>query len=85
MVQASKKISKNRLKRFGHVMRMKEEHLVTGMLDVDIPRKRRRRRPNLTWNDACKRDMTKAGLKEDNTTNRAAWRKKINSYTGDPR
>ena len=25
------------------------------------------------------------GLKEDNTTNRAAWRDKIISYTGDPR
>ena len=32
-----------------------------------------------------KRDMTKVGLKEDNTTNRAAWRNKIISYTGDPR
>ena len=28
--------------------------------------------------------MTEAGLKEDNTTNRAAWMKKINSNTGDP-
>ena len=27
--------------------------------------------------------MTEAGLKEDNTTNRAAWMKKITSYTGD--
>ena len=43
------------------------------MLDVDIPGKRRRGRPNLRWKDACKRDMTAVGLKEDNTTNRAAW------------
>ena len=34
---------------------------------------------------ACKRDMTQAGLKEDNATNRAIWRKKLISYTGDPR
>ena len=27
----------------------------------------------------------RVGLKEDNTTNRAAWRNKIISYTGDPR
>ena len=32
-----------------------------------------------------KRDMTEAGLKEDNTTNGAAWMKKINGYYGDPR
>ena len=55
------------------------------MLDVDIPGKRRRGRPNLRWRDACKRDMTEAGLKEDNTTNRAEWRKKLISYNGDPR
>ena len=67
------------------MMRMKEEHTVTGMLDVDIPGRRRRGRPNIMSKDACKRDMTDAGLKEDNATNRAAWRKKINSYTSDPR
>ena len=38
------------------------------------------------WKDACNRDMTEARLKEDRkTTNRAAWRNKIISYTGDPR
>ena len=55
-----------------------------GMLDVDIPGKRRRGRPNLRWKDACKRDITQAGVKEDNATNRAKWRKKLISYTGDP-
>ena len=55
------------------------------MLDVDIPGKIRRGRPNLRWKDACKRDMTELGMKEDNTTNRAAWRNKIISYTGDTR
>ena len=35
---------------------------------------------------ACKRNMTEAELKEENTKkNRAAWRNKIISYTGDPR
>ena len=85
MVQASKKITEKRLKWYGHVRRMKEEHIVRGMLDVDIPVKRRGGRPNLRWKDACKRDMTQAGLKEDNATNKAEWRKKLISYTGDPR
>ena len=60
---------------------MKEEHIVRIMLDVDIPGKRRRARPNLGWKEACKRDMTHAGLKKDNTTNRAERRKKLISYT----
>ena len=85
MVQASKKITEKRLKWYGHLRRMKEEHIVRRMLDVVIPWKRRRGRPNLRWKHACKRDMTQAGLKEDNTTNRTAWRKKLISYTGDPR
>ena len=80
VLQASKKITEKRLK-----WRMKEEHIVRRTLDVDIPGKRRRGRPNLRWNDACYRDMTEAGLKEDNATNRAAWRKKVNSYTGETR
>ena len=85
VVQTSKKITEKRLKWYGHVRRMKEEHIVRRMLDVNIPGKRRRGRPNLRWKDACKRDMLEVGLKEDNTTNRAALRYKIISYTGDPR
>ena len=55
----------------------RSEHYI---LDVDIPGKRRQ--PNQRWwKDACKRDMTEAGLKEDKTINRAAWRKKTMSYT----
>ena len=84
MVQASNKNTEKRLKWYGHVRRMKEEHIVRRMLELDIPGKRRRGRPNLRWKDACKRDMTQAGLKEDNATNRAEWRKKLISYTRQP-
>ena len=56
---------------------MKDEHIVRRMLDVDIPGNRRRGRPNLRLKYACKRDTTEVGLKEDKTTNRAAWRNTI--------
>ena len=79
--QASKKITEKRFKWDGNVTMMKEE--VRSMLDANIPGKRSRGRPNLRWKDACKRDMAEAGRREDNTTNRAEWRKKI--YMGDPR
>ena len=85
VVQASQKITEKRLKWYGHVRKMTEEHIVRRMLEVDVPWIRRRGRPNLRWEDACKRDMTQAGLKEDSATNRAEWRKKLNSCTGDPR
>ena len=41
VVRASKKITEKRLKWYGHVRRMKVEHIVRRMLDVDIPGKRR--------------------------------------------
>ena len=85
MMQASKKITEKRLKWYGHVRRVKEEHIVRRMLDVDISGKRRRGRPNLRWKGHCKRDMTEAGLKENNATNMAEWMKKIICYICDPR
>ena len=52
--------------------RMKEEHLVRRMLDVDIPEKRRRGRPYLRWKYACKRDMSELGIKRTRLQSRAA-------------
>ena len=42
MVQASKKITEKQLKWYGHVRRMKEEHIVR-MLNVDISGKKKKR------------------------------------------
>ena len=84
VVLAYTNITETRLKWYGHVRRMKEGHIARRMLDVNIPGKRRRGRPNLRWKDACKRDMTKVGLKKDRATNRAEWMNKLISYTGDP-
>ena len=42
---------------------------------------KKKRGQNLKWKDACKRYTTKeAGLKENNTTKRVAWRNKFISY-----
>ena len=77
MVQASKKITEKRLKWYG-------AHSAKNARCGNT-REKKKRAPNLRWKDACKRDMTQAGLKEDNATNRAEWRKKLISYTGDPK
>ena len=63
-----RKLPKKLLKWYGHVRRMKEEHIVRRMLDVNIPGKRRRGRPNLRWKDTCKRD--KGFYKDDSV---AKW------------
>ena len=45
-----------------------------GLINID---KRSRGQPNIRGKDACERDTTDAGLKEDNITNRASQRTKI--------
>ena len=52
------------------------------MLDVDIPGKRRRVRPNLRWKDAYKEYMREAGLKENNATNGAKIIQNLTSNDG---
>ena len=45
--------------RSGYVKRMKEDHIVRRMLDVDIPGKLSRGRPNLRWEDVWQSDIYK--------------------------
>ena len=74
VVRASTKITEKRLKWYGHVMRMKEEHIVRRMLDVDIPGKRRRGWPNLSCKDRYdrvrveRRQHNKQGSMENEVT-----------------
>ena len=52
-----------------------------------IAAKRIRDRLNIRWTkcNACERDMTETGTERGQHINRAAWRKKIDSYTGERR
>ena len=84
VMQASKKITEKRLKWYGHVRRMKEEHIVRRMLDVDIPGKRRRGRPNLRWKDACKRGMIQVGMKEKTRQTGQHGRKRSSAIPATP-
>ena len=84
MAQTSKKITERRLNWFGHVMRRDGEHILRKVLRVDIPGKTKRGRPKTRWKDACQRDLKSTGLRASEETDRATWRRKIISYTGDP-
>ena len=80
VVQASKNITEKRLKWYGHVRRMKEEHIVKRMLDVDIPGKRRGR-PNLRWKDGCNRGRVERGQRNE----QGRMEEEANQLNGDPR
>ena len=84
VAQASKKITERRLNWYGHVMRRDGEHILRKVLRADIPGKRKRGRPKTRWKDACQRHFKSTGLRAGEETDRAMWRRKITSYTGDP-
>ena len=85
VVQASRKIMERRLKWYGHVMRMEEDHVVRRVMTKAIPGKRKRGRPKTRWKDVCKRDMQTVGLKEGDEGDRAYWKETIDNHSGDPR
>ena len=85
IVQASRKITERRLKWYGHVMRMEEDHVVRRVMTNAIPGKRKRGRPKTRWKDVCKRDMQTVGLREGDEGDRAYWKETINNHSGDPR
>ena len=82
--QASKKTTERRLNWYGHVMRRDGEHILRRVLRADIPGKRKRGRSKTRWKDACQRDLKSTELRAGEGTDRAMWRRKIISYTGDP-
>ena len=84
VAQSSRKITERRLKWYGHVMRMEEDHLVKRVMTKAIPGKRKRGRPKTRWKDVCKRDMQTVGLREGDEGDRAYWKEMINNHSGDP-
>ncbi len=84
MAQASKKMTERILNWYGHVMRRDGEHILRKVFRADIPGKRKRGRPKTRWKYACQRDLKRIGLRAGEEKDRAMWRRKIISYTGDP-
>ena len=84
VVQHSKKITEKRLKWYGHVRRMKEEHTVRRMLDVDIgptrEKKKRGAKPKMERRMQERHD--RGGVERGQRNTQAEWRKKLISYTG---
>ena len=84
VAQASKKSTDRRLMWYEHVMRRDGEHILRKVLRADIPGKRKRGRPKTRWKGACQRDLKSTGLRAGEETDRAMWKRKTISHTGDP-
>ena len=58
-------------------MRRDQEHVGKKIMEMDLPGKRKRRRPKRRFLDVVKEDMGKVGVKETGVENRTVWRKMI--------
>ena len=86
VVQASKKITEKRLKWYGHVLKENERRTHSEKnVRCEHTGEKKKRTATPTMERCMQERHDRSGSEEDNTTNRATWRNKIISYTGDPR
>ena len=76
------KLRSGRLRWFGHVKRREQEYVGRRVLEMAVPRKRKRGRPKRRWMDVVKEDMQEVGAEEKDTQNRERWRE--TTRCGDP-
>ena len=68
------KMTKGRLRWYGHVMRTDQEYVGRKMMEMELPRKRRRGRPKRRFLDVVKEDMGEVSAKETDFEDRKVWR-----------
>ena len=71
------KMREGRLRWYGHVMRRDQEYVGRKMMEMELPRKRKRGRPKRRFLDVVKEDMGKVGAKEKDVEYRKMWRMMI--------
>ena len=71
------KVREARLRWYGHVQRRNEGYIGKRMLGMGIPGRRKRGRPKRRYMDVVGEDMRVVGVTEDDTGDRAVWRRLI--------
>ena len=67
------KMREGRLRWYGHVMRRDQEYVGRKMMEMELPRKRRRGRPKRKFLDVVKEDMGEVGAMETDVEDRKVW------------
>ena len=70
-------LRQNRLRWFGHVERMDEEHPVSSCRFLEVDGTRPKGRPRKTWHQVVKNDLDQLGLKPCLAQDREAWKEAI--------
>ena len=76
------KITENRLRWYGHVMRLPQENMITRAIDISIGA-RRPGRPLTTWMSTIRKDLKEAELRSEDAGNRKTWR--LRTRRADPK
>ena len=71
------KMKEGRLRWYRHVIRRDQEYVGRKMMEMELPGKRRRRRPKRRFLDVVKEGMRKVGVKEMDVEDRKVWRMMI--------
>ena len=84
VVQASRKITERRLKWYGHVMRIEEDHVVRRVMTKAIPGKKEERETKDKV-EGCVQEGHADCRTEGDEGDRAYWKETIDNRSGDPR
>ena len=71
------KMKEGRLRWYGHVMRRDKEYVGRKMMEMDLPRKRKRGKLKRRFLDIVKENMGEVGAKETDVEDRKIWRMMI--------
>ena len=71
------KMREDRLRWYGHVMRRDQEYVGRKMMEMELPGKRKKGRPQGRFLDVVKEDMEEVGAKETDIEDRKMWRMMI--------
>ncbi len=77
MGEISKKVQESRLKRYGHVLRRKDEYEGKRVMGMEVPGERMRGRPKRRWLDSIRNDLSERELSGEDAQDRAKWRRLI--------
>ena len=66
-----------RLRRCGHVMRRDQDYVGRKMMEMELPGKRKRRRPKRRFLDVVKEDIWEIDAKVTDVEDRTVWREMI--------
>ncbi|XP_064087945.1 uncharacterized protein LOC135202466 [Macrobrachium nipponense] len=82
VVEISKKIHKERLRWYGHLLQREEHNVGRHTKEMEVLGRRKKGRPRKRWRDCVGKDLLLTGIDENDEQDRNRWRRLI--HNGNP-